>query len=518
MKRVKKLLVLIGFIAQVIFFLIITGKLSLSNNLYIYYSLILFAVLLYNAFLIRKISRNKLAVIYLLSTIGAGMVSGVITESAVEKFYWLILDSVICGIVVMMLGYHLQNFLFNDEKGINSLLEFSLTIFAPTGYMLIAIFPFGLYESIVMILILFVLSLFLGYIIASSVKKSTDNLRRIIKDTSHREKTIGATLFKELNQELKDYLTGMDATFSEVNSIGKDIRGSAEDLSSASEQMNASLEEVSSTVQHIAKGAQEQSEAIAAIAEAIEELNNLTTSIFSQVKMANVSSKRTADSAKKGMDLSTHLARILKEIFEQTKFIEEKMAKLRDQAQEIKKIVDIIQGITEQTDLLALNAAIEAARVGEQGRGFAVVADEIRNLANETQRSSAIVENLIMEINKTTQELNNLLNLEKEKIDEANISASMSEDEFTGIAKAVELVTDMISRINEAAANQQKGTEELVKRVEQVALVANDTADATEEVSAAVEEQTAAMEEFTSTAQILAQIVAKLDEIIKKIK
>ncbi|MEO0107432.1 MAG: methyl-accepting chemotaxis protein, partial [candidate division WOR-3 bacterium] len=476
---------------------------------------------LYNLFAGLNYSSKTVFRLYFFITFLAFIVSGLIYQNYSDTFLSFFIYALITSLLVGMLVYHFKKILLPaiDDGGHHLSLEITLTFFAPTSYIGGLIFKLSFYQEIVAVIILFLLFLGIALIIFFSLNSSLQLMKtNITEKTSEMECLKGIPLLKQIYSVCREFFIQSDSSLGRIENLSKEISDSAEDLSSASQEMNASLEEVSSTIQHIAKGAQDQSEAITSIARSIEELDNLTTSISSQVKMANVSSRRTTESAKKGMELTVQQAKTLKDIFEHTKLIEDKMAKLRDQATEIKKIVDIIQGITEQTDLLALNAAIEAARVGEQGKGFAVVADEIRNLANETQRSSTIVENLINETNKTTQELHNLLNLEREKIDEANISASQTEDEFTGIVKAVNLVTDMIGRINDAAANQLSHTKELVKKVEQVAQVASDTAAATEEVSAAIEQQTASMQQFTSTAQLLSQIVSNLNEIVTQLK
>ncbi|UCC11685.1 MAG: hypothetical protein JSW02_10095 [candidate division WOR-3 bacterium] len=522
MHKYKLPLSILGLILQIGLLFLLARKLNIWSPIFLYYALFMLTLFIFNIAVDRHAPLRRYTLQTFLVPIAAAFVAGIISGYVLIDLLWITILSIVSSALAASAVYHAARLAIPGglaQSGFDPVLEAGFTFFSIAGFSMFLAIVLSLPGAIIWFLVLIALSAVAGYVLMQPVKLSGKVMSQTF-ESGHEvaSEYLAGTAYGKISHMLNTFIKQTSNAFGSVGEMGQQIKTLSEDLSAASEEMNASLEEVSSTVQHIAKGAQEQSGAITSIAQSIEGLNKLTTGISSQVKMASVSSQKTTTSAKHGMELARKEASLSKEIFEQTRFIEDKMTQLRDQSGEIKKILDIIASINEQTDLLAINAAIEAARVGEQGRGFAVVADEIRNLATETKRSSQVVENLIMEINKTIQELGALLLSERDKTTEANALAAESEQQFTGIVKAVDLVFDMISRINQSATHQADNTRNLVDRVEDIAKVAGETASSTEEVSAAVQEQTASMQEFTSTAQILNSFAVKLEGLLKKIQ
>jgi len=248
----------------------------------------------------------------------------------------------------------------------------------------------------------------------------------------------------------------------------------AEGFSTSTEEMNASAEQIASAVQQVAQGSQSQAEQAEAASRSIEQI-----AVAARQITASAGESETASLWAK--EVVANSARALET--------------LSERAQQIDKIVALVEGFADQTNLLALNAAIEAARAGEHGRGFAVVAEEVRKLADSSRQS-------VKEIARISGEIRQELK---------QVALSMEE-----VIEATERTAGMAQQISLSTAQQEERSDEMVRAVNEIASAAEESAAAAEEVSSAVEEQTAVTEQTATSAQELAEMAARLKEAVAK--
>ncbi|WP_092173520.1 methyl-accepting chemotaxis protein [Pseudomonas sp. NFACC37-1] len=174
------------------------------------------------------------------------------------------------------------------------------------------------------------------------------------------------------------------------------ISGSATQLASAAEELNAVTDES-------ARGLTQQNNEIEQAATAVNEMTSAVEEVARNAVSTSEASKHATTSAGDGRDLVQETVGAIERMSADVQSTATLIGNLANESRDIGKVLDVIRGLADQTNLLALNAAIEAARAGEAGRGFAVVADEVRALAHRTQQSTSEIERMIGSIQSGTE-------------------------------------------------------------------------------------------------------------------
>ncbi len=164
-----------------------------------------------------------------------------------------------------------------------------------------------------------------------------------------------------------------------------------------------------------------------------------------------------------------------------------KMKRLAESSQEISKIINIISGISEKTNLLAFNASIEAARAGEHGQGFRVVADEVRRLAERVTDSTRDIEQLVTGIQQETAEVLQEMEGSTAQVVKGTQLVSQTKTTLQGLARLNQQIDARLQAISERTVSQTATATEVRRIMQDVAQMAQNTSSASAAVVAAME-------------------------------
>ena len=198
------------------------------------------------------------------------------------------------------------------------------------------------------------------------------------------------------NDEAGRLLAAMAKMQDKLRDTLQRIAGSATQLASAAEELNAVTDES-------ARGLTQQNNEIEQAATAVNEMTSAVEEVARNAVSTSEASRNATTSAGEGRDLVQETVSAIERMSGDVQATATLIGDLANESRDIGKVLDVIRGLADQTNLLALNAAIEAARAGEAGRGFAVVADEVRALAHRTQQSTSEIERMIGSIQAGTE-------------------------------------------------------------------------------------------------------------------
>jgi methyl-accepting chemotaxis protein len=273
----------------------------------------------------------------------------------------------------------------------------------------------------------------------------------------------------------------IDNMAGKLTSMVKDIKSAAHDVASGSEHLSASSDDLN-------KGSQELSSQVEQIVTAMTEVSQTIMDMAKNASLAADASKKvteTAEIGKQSVDTSAKdmvkIAQIIKETAATIEYLGKSSAKIGE-------IVEVINGIAEQTNLLALNAAIEAARAGEQGRGFAVVADEVRKLAERTGQATKDITEKISGIQTAATEAVEAVNRGSSEVENGVQLAKAASVSLDSIVQASAGAMDMVQRIAAATEQQSAASEEVTQNMENISSITKRAASSTDQIKASAAE------------------------------
>src|SRR6266481_6264450 len=314
-----------------------------------------------------------------------------------------------------------------------------------------------------------------------------------------REMTIG---LRSLVKNVRDSAAQVASGSNQVASASDDSAKISVQAATAIDEVTSTMHEMSINVQNMVKSTQMQSSNVSETSASIDEMVASIQRVADTAKVLLDISQRSRDEVHSGintMEKATDgLSRINKTIGSSAEII----SALGQRADDIGKIIEVIDDLAEQTNLLALNAAIEAARAGEHGLGFAVVADEVRKLAEKSAQSTREISELIQSIQKEARKA--VDNMEK-STNIVNEGISLGGD----LSGALKKISSVVSEVYKFAQEIGAATNEQSHGSSQIAKATTRLNEITHEINSSVEEQ-------ASGAQAVVRAMEKMRELVQR--
>ncbi|HGA0508533.1 TPA: methyl-accepting chemotaxis protein [Bacillus pacificus] len=378
-------------------------------------------------------------------------------------------------------------------------------------------------RSVITFIILVVVTTIVICIVSYSISRLIVAPLQTVSRMMERAKNGDLTVHGEYNakdelgvlvSDFNEMITGLRTNMKEVDNNIQLLFQHADGVVSASEVSSSAAKKITMDIEEVANGAESQMQAMEQTAGAMEELTQGMQSIVNTSSSVNELSAQSALDAESGNKLMKQMIQQMNIIQNSVHSGVKQVETMKEQSEEIVKIIDVMQGIASQINLLALNAAIEAARAGESGRGFAIVADEVRKLAEQSSNSAKQIEKLINQVMGTTSHTVHMMERVDNEVQAGTQVVMDTEKVFGKITEKVHQVSEQIQTVSMSTDEIAASSEEISASAEDMAQISQRSSDRTDRVKESIQQQEKSVQEISTSIEHVHNAAGELKQIV----